>query len=154
MLPSPHRKRLPHEIPAWVESGATFFITIRCADRSKNSLAQPAVFEAMTSAWKHYAIAGRAWTRLFLAMPDHLHALISFSAEERMTEVVRDWKRYITRTVDIAWQDGFFDHRLRNDHALDEKAAYIRANPVRAGLAAAPSDWSFVWSAYDAQPAR
>jgi REP element-mobilizing transposase RayT len=151
---NPTRKRVPHEIPAWVEPGSLFFITICCRDRSINSLAHSVVFETMTSAWKHYAVAGRAWTRLLLAMPDHLHALISFPSDERMIEVIRDWKRFITRIAHVQWQYGFFDHRLRNDAAFDEKAAYIRANPIRAGLAAEPSDWPFVWTPHDVQPAR
>jgi putative transposase len=154
MSPRPIRKRLPHEIPCWVESGALFFITICCADRSKNSLAHPAAFDAMASAWNHYAITGRAWTRLFLAMPDHLHALISFSTEEGIPQVIRDWKRFTAKTISLTWQAGFFDHRLRNDSAFDEKAAYIRANPVRAGLVSAPEHWPYIWTPADAQPAR
>jgi len=108
----------------------------------------------MTSAWHHYAIAGRAWTRLFLAMPDHLHALISFHDDESMTSVIRDWKRFISKQTSVQWQPGFFDHRLRDSAALDEKAAYIRMNPARAGLVRDPSDWPFVWTPDQVQPAR
>jgi REP element-mobilizing transposase RayT len=154
MSPKPSRKRLPHEIPFWVESGSVFFVTVCCADRTVNSLASNAVFDAMTSAWHHYAFSGKAWTRLFLAMPDHLHALISFAPDTSITKIVRDWKRYIARNNRVDWQTGFFDHRLRNSAAFDEKAAYIRANPVRAGLVSTPAEWPFVWSADDLQPAR
>ena len=89
-------------------------------------------------------------------MPDHLHALVSFSAEEQMAEVIRDWKRFITRKTSVKWQAGFFDHRLRNAAAFDEKAAYIRLNPLRAELVSALTDWPFIWnpSADDTQPAR
>jgi hypothetical protein len=34
-----------------------------------------------------------------------------------------------------------FDHRLRRDESLDEKARYILANPVRAGLVKREEDW-------------
>jgi putative transposase len=154
MSPHPTRKRLPHETPSWVESGALFFITICCADRRQNSLAHPAVFETMTSAWRHYAVAGRAWTRLFLAMPDHLHALTSFHDDHRMDGTIRDWKRFIAKQIPIQWQAGFFDHRLRDGKSFDEKAAYIRMNPVRAGLVSEPFHWPFVWTADQVQPAR
>ena len=148
------RKRLFHAPPSWVESGSLFFITICCVDRRKNSLAHPLIFEAMIAALRHYAITGRAWTRLFLAMPDHLHALISFPSDERMDQCIRDWKRFIAKSTSVQWQAGFFDHRLRNDAALDEKGGYIRSNPVRAGLVSEPTDWPFIWTPLDDQPAR
>jgi putative transposase len=154
MSPHPTRKRLSHEIPSWVESGSLFFITICCADRHRNSLAHPDVFETMTSAWRHCAVAERAWTRLFLAMPDHLHALVSFSHDERLDKTIRDWKRFIAKQTSIQWQAGFFDHRLRGANSFDEKATYIRMNPVRAALVTEPFHWPFVWTADDVQPAR
>jgi hypothetical protein len=48
-------------------------------------------------------------------MPDHLHAMLSFARDESMSEVIRDWKRFHTRTSQIVWQEGYFDHRLRAD---------------------------------------
>jgi len=45
----------------------------------------------------------------------------------------------------IGWQRDFFDHRLRKNEAYLEKAAYIRMNPVRAGLVASAEDWPYVW---------
>ena len=78
-------------------------------------------------------------------MPDHLHALLAFPAEHRMEKILRDWKRFTAKQAHIDWQDGFFDHRLRNDESFEEKAHYIRMNPVRAGLASSFTDWPFVW---------
>lgn len=77
-------------------------------------------------------------------MPDHLHALVSFPREEEMAGVVRDWKRWTAKKAGIAWQDGFFDHRLRAEESFDEKAHYIRMNPRRAGLNDADS-WKYIW---------
>ena len=42
-----------------------------------------------------------------------------------------------------AWQDGFFDHLLRNGESYGEKWNYVRMNPVRAGLVAHPEDWPY-----------
>ena len=72
-------------------------------------------------------------------MPDHCHALITFPASgSPWTKVVRDWKHWLARSLGIRWQIDFFDHRLRNDESQDEKASYILANPVRAGLVENP----------------
>jgi REP element-mobilizing transposase RayT len=78
-------------------------------------------------------------------MPDHVHALISFPTEESIRKVVAAWKHYLAANARLIWQRDFFDHRLRSHESLDEKASYIRANPMRAGLVARAEDWSFVW---------
>ncbi len=41
----------------------------------------------------------------------------------------------------------FFDHRLREGESLELKAAYLRENPVRAGLVARADGWPWVFEA-------
>ncbi len=108
----------------------------------------------MTTAIEHYLATEKMWTSLFLAMPDHLHALLTFPSDVRMEAIFRDWKRYVTKKTGVVWQDGFFDHRLRSNESLNEKAAYIRLNPVRAGLVSEASRWNFVWPDCNTAPAR
>lgn len=84
--------------------------------------------------------------RLLLLMPDHLHLLVSFPTAESMPSVVRAWKHYLAAKHGVEWQRDFFDHRLRNHESLDEKAHYIRHNPVRAGLVIDPAEWKFIWT--------
>jgi putative transposase len=146
-LELPTRQRLFHPPPPWTKSGEVFFITICCAERKTNQLAHRDVFEVMRGAIEHYARNGKGWTHLFLAMPDHLHALMSFPTEARMEQIVRDWKRYSAKKTGVLWQDGFFDHRLRHRESFEEKAGYIRMNPVRGGLVSRPEDWSYTWPA-------
>ena len=43
------------------------------------------------------------------------------------------------------WQDESFDHILRGDESLKKKIIYIMDNPVRAGLAARPGEYRWVW---------
>ncbi len=47
------------------------------------------------------------------------------------------------RRAERIWQEGFFDHLLRHDESLDQKWAYVRENPVRAGLVARWEDWPY-----------
>ncbi len=84
---------------------------------------------------------------LLLLMPDHIHALISFPQAQNMETVMRAWKHYLAKENDIRWLRDFFDHRIRQDESLEEKAAYIRNNPVRGGLIKTPEEWSYVWEA-------
>ena len=81
--------------------------------------------------------------RLLLAMPDHLHALMLSEGEKRMKDTIRDWKRWTARSIGIEWQDGFFDHRLRNQDSAQQKHDYILQNPVRTGLCPKPQDWPY-----------
>lgn len=80
-------------------------------------------------------------------MPDHWHALISFTSAKEMEKSIRDWKRYVAKQTGITWQDGFFEHRLRSDKSANEKWHYIYLNPVRKGLITEPDDWPYRWVA-------
>ncbi len=62
-----------------------------------------------------------------------------------MKRTVTDWKRWLAADAGIEWQDGFFDHRLRAEESFDEKAHYIRMNPVRAGLVEDWTEWKYTW---------
>jgi putative transposase len=140
----PARKTLPHNTPHWVATGSIIFITICTHARGRNQLANEhtarAIFDSV--AFNHQR--GVWWPHLFLLMPDHLHALMSFETETGMRGCLRDWKHYISRSVGVEWQRDFFDHRLRNGESFDQKAAYIRANPVRAGLVDQAEDWPYI----------
>ena len=61
-----------------------------------------------------------------------------------MSRVIGQWKRYQTKELGIAWQDNFFDHRLRNDAEANLKHDYIRRNPVVKGLCLRPEDWPWL----------
>ncbi len=102
------------------------------------------MFEAVAA----YESCGRWYVRLMVLMPDHLHALLAVPAVEALPQVIGSWKRYLAKTAAIEWQRDFFDHRLRTGENLEEKSAYIRQNPVRAGLVARPEDWPYVWDSH------
>jgi putative transposase len=82
-------------------------------------------------------------------MPDHLHMLIGVSGDTRLSSLIRDFKRITSRTAKVNWQRNFFDHRLRHDESEDEKAAYIRENPIRAGLIGLNDEWPYVMNSVD-----
>jgi hypothetical protein len=94
-------------------------------------------------ALENYRSENRIFPRIAVVMPDHIHFIATFSQHSDMATVIRNWKRWTARKIGIVWQDGFFDHRLRNDAELAEKMAYIANNPVRKCLCAIPDDWPF-----------
>ena len=60
-------------------------------------------------------------------------------------KIISQWKSWTAKQLGIHWQRDFFEHRLRNDENRTEKANYILANPVRAGLIGKAKDWNYVW---------
>jgi putative transposase len=140
----PQRRKLPHTPPPWVADSAVYFITICTLPRNRDQLCHPAAAEALFESIEFNAGRGIWWPRLVLLMPDHLHALMCFAPVPGMKKAISDWKHFTGRKLRLNWQRDFFDHRLRTGDSLEEKAAYIRRNPVRAGLAEEPQDWPYV----------
>ncbi|MGZ0654055.1 REP-associated tyrosine transposase [Coraliomargarita sp. W4R53] len=146
----PTRKWLRHETPNWIRTeNERFFITICCQQRGVVQLTKEVEATGIIDSFKFGHTRGDWYGHLFLLMPDHLHAIMSFPEPfSSMKKSMQDWKRLMARRHGIQWQDGFFEHRLRGSNAWDEKAAYIRKNPVRAGLCSTPEEWSWMWEPF------
>jgi len=142
-----HRQHLPHEIPSWVDpQKEIYFITITCRERFRNQLALPSMAQPLFETVRHRQEKFLWWPHVFLLMPDHLHALLSFPPSDKpMRTIISKWKEWTAKQVEVQWQDDFFEHRLRRDESRRQKADYILANPVRAGLVSRPEDWAWVY---------
>jgi REP element-mobilizing transposase RayT len=135
-------------VPPWVEQGALFHVRI-ALDRQKEqrALTDPALAQEILDSAKFYEAKCRWHITLFVLMPDHLHALLSFARDQSMSEVIKNWKRFHARTNHVLWQEGYFDHRLRPDERgsqFSAKMNYIRQNPVAAGLCARAEKWPWI----------
>ena len=131
-MESLRRKSLPHEIPLWIDPRKEiYFITINCEEAvgeinsrcrmSPENYLKPSVTGRKKRLW---------WPHVFLLMPDHLHALISFPPSGKpLQQVVSQWKEWTAKRHGIVWQRDFFEHRLRQDESRREKADYILRIP-------------------------
>jgi len=95
----PVREKLPHAIPQCVAEGSWFFITINWVPPGKNQLCRAdtggAVLAAMSLNHERFV-----WhCRLCLLMPDHLHAIMAFPREPGMATTIKNWKKFIVRTI-------------------------------------------------------
>ncbi len=144
------RKHLPHETPLGIVSeDALFFVTFGLRERGSDAITRNAgpILEAV--ARRH--ADGIWYCRIFLLMPDHVHALLWFpDPSQPMRKAISDFKRWTARAGGFEWQRDFFDHRLRKEESVHEKADYILMNPVRAGLVNTPESWPHVFIARDA----
>lgn len=73
-------------------------------------------------------------------MPDHVHLVVSGRRENAdlvcFARRSRQRAGYVLRQVTAGplWQDGYYEHILRDHESLAQTIRYIPQNPVRAGL--------------------
>jgi putative transposase len=136
------RKYLPHDAPFYIDTqGSRYFITINLQDPAQSVLIAGETPVRILDSVRFYQNAGKWQVTVALLMPNHVHMILSFPEELSFKQVVRNWKRWVSRNCGIDWQDDFFDHRIRTDESLNEKALYVLHNPVRAGLVERWQDW-------------
>ena len=136
--------RPSHIMPGWVKPGAYYHVRIRIERDSPIPLTNEKAGRALLDSAILYHEKAHWYCHFFLLMPDHLHALLAFPPEKKMSSVIGAWKSYQAKAHGIVWQGNYFDHRIRTDAELEEKAAYIRRNPVVKGLCATEYDWPWV----------
>jgi REP element-mobilizing transposase RayT len=90
--------------------------------------------------------------RLFawVVMPTHVHALLRTMPGHPLGRIVRSWKSYTASQANRVlersgqfWAREYFDRFMRDDEHLLRTAAYIEANPVKAGLCENIPDWRY-----------
>ena len=136
--------RLSHTVPSWVKGGAIYHIRIRAKPNTPLPLTNESLARSLLDSARRYHTDVRWCCLLFLLMPDHLHALLALPPEQCMSDTIGAWKRFQARQHGIRWQKNYFDHRIRDTRQFEEKAAYIRRNPVVKNLCATESEWPWV----------
>ena len=140
-------RRLHHAVPPWVARGAVFHVRLRVDHEwaRHHSLVSPRTrAQHLLESVRRYHRDGTWHCHLFLLMPDHLHALLSFPDDRPMSRAIAAWKSWHARQREVVWQNNYFDHRIRDEREFQLKAAYIRSNPVAKGLCLRPEDWPWV----------
>ena len=91
----------------------------------------------------------------YVLMPDHVHLFCTPNSypTEPLSKWVRYWKSRFASSweyfgADKLWQRDFWDRELRTGDSYSEKWAYVRENPVRAGLVPVSSQWPYAGELY------
>jgi len=143
------RKHLERLGGVW-ENHLRYFITT-CVQNRKNLLATPEVHDVLRKHWaKSFGLYGWA-IGSYVIMPDHVHFFCTdATGTTPLSRMIGAWKQWSAKELCSVlsikapvWQKEFFDHLLRSDESYSEKWAYVRQNPVRAGLVANADDWAF-----------
>jgi putative transposase len=88
----------------------------------------------------------------YCLMPDHIHMLVEGTrADSHLKRFVKLSKQrsgaaYALRNGQPLWQEGYYEHVLREEDDSKTIARYILNNPVRAGLVVHPMDYPHIGS--------
>ncbi|AMY08077.1 Transposase [Luteitalea pratensis] len=132
-------------MPPWISSDQCYLLTLCTFPRGENHLCVPAVAMLVTHSLETYQQLGRWRLHVLVLMPDHLHFLATIPPSMNIQRTIVDLKRFVACRSQVRWQQDFFEHRLRIGEHFEAKRAYLRQNPVRAGLVANPQDWQFLY---------
>ena len=143
-----YRRDLPH----LQKRGKTYFVTFRTYRRLwLSSQARDLVLDSCI--YDHQKLC---WIHCVVVMPDHVHMLTTPFPESTLEVILRRLKGASGHRVNQlmnrhgkVWQRESFDHILRTDEKVRQKAEYILANPVRAGLVTNPALYRWWWRADD-----
>jgi REP element-mobilizing transposase RayT len=86
----------------------------------------------------------------YVVMPNHVHLLVfpktspSRFLKSIKSYTAREANKMLTRTGQPFWQSETYDHWVRDAQERQRIRAYIENNPVKAGLARSPEQFS--WS--------
>ncbi|PYI79593.1 MAG: hypothetical protein DME26_23110 [Verrucomicrobia bacterium] len=142
--PPAGRRRPVHGVRIDLGQPTIVFVTV-CAKDRRPWMAQSAVMNSLTDLWRQEATAWLVGE--FLLMPDHVH-LFCAPRDLRFTvkQWVKFWKSQFSRghlVEDWAWQDDFWDTRMRTAKQYSEKWLYVQENPLRKELVGRMEDWPF-----------
>ena len=89
----------------------------------------------------------------YVILPDHFHWLVRPRMEvSNFTSLMHSFKRNYTLNLKRArgirrsiqfWQEGFWDHVIRNQKDLINHIEYIRWNPIKHGHVRRPEEWPY-----------
>ena len=131
-------------------SGNVYLLTTATLGREPH-FADAANVAILVDALRFVERSGFSHSLAWVVMPDHLHWLMELregALAECMSLLKSRSSRRLNQRLDrrgTLWQHGYHDHAIRTDESLHEKAMYIMANPVRAGLACAVGEYPYAW---------
>lgn len=85
----------------------------------------------------------------YCVMPDHLHLLVEGQTERAALKAFvklakqRTGFAFKRRYGAVLWQEGYYEHVLRDEEPTPAVVAYIVDNPVRKGLVETPADYPY-----------
>jgi REP element-mobilizing transposase RayT len=142
----------------WSETLTCYAIT-KCVAGRNPILAQPLLARLVLSSLDHLRTIQEIRLLAFCIMPDHYHVILFPVGHKSLSEIMSSVGKYTARRLNQLlerrgefWEEGYYDHRCRDDDDIEALMTYIEHNPVRADLATKAESWPFS-SAHPSQTA-
>src|SRR5271170_894100 len=132
---------MPSQLKRFHQSGQTHFITF-CCYRRRALFLSDVTKDTFESALERVRRSYRLYVYAYVAMPEHVHLLLSEPEHETLDVAIKSLKQGVSRRLigdaEHFWQKPYYDFNIRNRRQFTEKLSYIHRNPVRRGLCALP----------------
>ena len=137
--------------------GQTYAITKCCQSRFRliiqnpyrpedNQNTAPIIVDSLR--WMHRR--GRAICHGYVIMPDHIHVMLQLGDDASLPDTMRTFASFTARKINeqrgwsgTFWQEGYYDHAIRNDVSYDNHLNYYAQNPVCEGYVDCAGDWPY-----------
>lgn len=140
--------QLPPRLGLIFQVAPLYFVTF-CTHRRDPWLACNAVHDASVGFAKVAESEFNVAVGRYVIMPEHIHLFVCGDGSFVLGPWIGKLKQSLARASKLSrgggqiWEEGFFDHVLRNDESYSQKWHYVRENPVRAGLVSSTNDWPY-----------
>jgi putative transposase len=116
----------------------------------RHVLANDSAAKILLNSLQHLRTRERLKLFAFCIMPDHFHLVFCLMPGENLSKLLEDTSKFTARELNKLlgmkgqfWQEGFHDHRCRNEKELHDLSAYIEHNPVRKLLVQLAEQWPY-----------
>jgi REP-associated tyrosine transposase len=147
LTPRPFKPRLQRL--KWLFTDHPLYFLTSCTESRRPILSSVSVHRSFVTFAAQGAEYG-VFTGFYTIMPDHIHLFAAFTREEiPLSKWMKSLKNSLSKVLRESgadaphWQKGFFDHVMRSEESYIEKMAYVRQNPVRAGLVKHAEEWPY-----------
>ena len=131
--------------------GRNYFLTTNLANRGRG-LEESVLTESIRREWQELEADGSWLVRTSVVMPDHVHLLVTLSGRRPLEECVQLFKGRLARDLrqrGLRWQEGFYEHWMRNAEDIAPVFHYVYLNPYRAKLVAEDQTWAGYYCSAD-----
>ena len=132
-------------------AGGYYFLTTTTLGR-KQILSSSEVAEGIFETFEWLEDQGRIRWICLVVMPDHIHAVVQLGSGQTLAKVIHSVKMFTARQINeqrgergSVWQEGYYDHGVRGDEALNGIIQYCYDNPVKTGLVKQAKDYPYWW---------
>ncbi len=150
LVPRPPSGDKPHSqalrLNRTVDVPATFFVTKSL--QPKKPVLDAKARETIVSALTFGVQSDRIYLRSFVVMPDHWHALFAVRDPWTLPKFMHALMSFVAgKTASLlnrhqtAWQDGYYDTRVKTARQFEFVTRYIEQNPAEKGLVERAEDW-------------